>query len=131
MQPVDQLLPATFLERLRQIVGPEYQRCLASFTASPPVAFRVNTLSAAVVDVLGELAALGLHAEGVPWYAEAFLVPATKRDLLVGSAPCRQGRLYMQNLSSMLPALVLNPARAKRSWTWRPLPAARRCRWPR
>jgi 16S rRNA (cytosine1407-C5)-methyltransferase len=103
-------LPPAFLERLAAIVPPQaLAGCLDSFVAEKPAAFRVNTLRASVDEVRKELTAAGVTLEPVAWLAEAFLVPLAERPALVATAAVSQGRIYLQNLSSMLAALVLDP----------------------
>jgi 16S rRNA (cytosine1407-C5)-methyltransferase len=47
--------------------------------------------------------------EPVSWCRQAFVVPAAQRQQLVQTAAAADGRLYVQNLSSLLPVLLLDP----------------------
>lgn len=103
-------LPAEFLQRLTAIVPPSwYDQVFATFHQHRTCSFRVNTLRSSTADALAELSALDISASPVPWCAEAFVVPHGQRSLLSTSAAFSEGRIYIQNLSSMAPVLLLNP----------------------
>lgn len=104
------VLPQQFLERLRRIIPSQRFDAVANtFTEPPPTTFRVNTLKATAARIREELQHAGFHAEPVPWYRDAFVLRrGTLRDLQETQA-YRRGALYVQSLSSMLPALILDP----------------------
>jgi 16S rRNA (cytosine1407-C5)-methyltransferase len=103
-------LPQAFLERLAAVVPAQaYAACMASFAAEKPVALRVNTLRAGIDEVRRELTSAGFELQPVAWLAEALLVPAEQRAALVAAPAVREGRVYIQNLSSMLAPLLLDP----------------------
>ncbi|MBT8401174.1 MAG: RsmB/NOP family class I SAM-dependent RNA methyltransferase, partial [Rhodothermia bacterium] len=102
-------LPEGFVERLSEILAiPDLEPALGSFGAPRNVAFRVNTLVAKVEEVVEELVAAGLELCPVSWLESAFTVSAHDRELLLDSRPHREGRIYVQNLSSMIPPLSLD-----------------------
>ncbi|HID77662.1 MAG TPA: RsmB/NOP family class I SAM-dependent RNA methyltransferase [Planctomycetaceae bacterium] len=103
-------LPEPFLQRLRRIVPAErWEECVASFSRGKPTAFRVNTLKAAVEEVVHRLRSSGFVVQPVGWLNEAFLVGAEQRQALVRSVEAEEGLIYIQNPSSMIPPLVLAP----------------------
>ena len=103
-------LPAEFVERLREILDPaDFENVVASFSKPRPASFRVNTLIAETPVVLGELEELGVTTRKVPWCPEAFTVNPEFRSVLVESDAFRDGRIYIQNLSSLLPVCLLDP----------------------
>ena len=104
------MLPAEFLERLRRIVPPErWDAVCASFEQPKPTAFRANTLKAAPEALRAELDAQGFALEPVPWHPGAFLLRSRRLADLQETAAYREGRLYVQSLSSLLPAMALDP----------------------
>ncbi len=108
-------LPDQFLERLRQIVPPErFNQALASFSTPSAVGFRVNTLMAQPEDVLADLRAVGLSPQPVPGVPGAHTVPFEERARLLTSQPAINEAIYLQNVSSQLPPLVLNPQPGER-----------------
>lgn len=108
-------LPPAFLDRLRAIVAPDrYEAVLDAFVAPRATGFRVNTLRAATAPVTEALTRAGLRLHPVPWKADAFWVPAAMRARLLASAPAVEHRIYVQNLSSMVPVEVLAPVPGER-----------------
>lgn len=108
-------LPPGFLTRLREIVpAAAFPDVAMSFTRPQSVGFRVNTLLAEVDPVLQDLREAGLYPEAVPWLDTAYLVPASERERLLASAPYRDCGIYVQNLSSMVPVLALDPQPGER-----------------
>jgi len=103
-------LPEAFRDRLTAILPPEcFAACWQSFAAEQPTAFRANLLKGPA-DALGaELSAAGFALTPLAWKADAFVVPAAQRRALTECAAYRQGRIYIQNPSSMVPPLVLAP----------------------
>ena len=103
-------LPPEFIARLRRIVpGAWLEDCLMSFLASKCVGFRVNTLKSDQPTLERELAEMAVAFEKVEWLPEAYLAPPSMRDVLSHSPAFTEGRLYIQDLSSMLAVHVLDP----------------------
>lgn len=110
-----QTLPSAFCERMREIVPPgAFPQVMASFTIPRAACFRVNTLRAPVDAVRTELEREGLPLHDVPWYDAAFWVEPALRDRLLSTPAYREQRIYVQNLSSMVPPLVLAPEPGER-----------------
>lgn len=104
------VLPDLFLQRLQRIVPPErYETCLHSLAEPLAVGARVNTLLAEREEVVRGLHEAGLTLHPVRWYADAFWVPPEQRDILLHSEWVQNGHVYVQNLSSMVAPLVLDP----------------------
>ena len=108
-------LPPAFLDRLRAVVPPDrLEDVLASFGAPRAVGFRVNTLRAAPAAVVAELEAMGLHPQGAEGLAAGFWVPAEERAALLATDAHAAGRLYVQDLASQIPPLLLDPQPGER-----------------
>lgn len=102
--------PTDFVARLRDLIPPEHlQKCLESFWGQRWVSFRVNTLKVTAQELEKELEALGISFQRVPWLPEAYLAPPENRETLVNSHAFLEGRIYIQDLSSMLAVHVLDP----------------------
>ena len=103
-------LPAAFVERLRLILEPEQvDQALSAFAGDRATAFRANTLKVAGPGLVEELERDGLSPTPLQWKADAFTIPPAQRRALTAAAACRDGRLYIQNPSSMLIPLILDP----------------------
>lgn len=108
--PSSETLPIRFIERLAQLVPKEHLNAvLLTFSKARPTSFRVNRLKTTTTALLAELTPLGITPQPVSWYEAAFSIPTAQRELLTSSDAFLQGRLYIQDLASMLVPLVLNP----------------------
>lgn len=104
------LLPADFEERLQRLLPVvQLKSWQAAFSAPPSAAFRVNTLLTEQEPVLADLRALGLEPHRLDWPSEAWMVDPAQRRLLIDSSAARDGRVYVQSPSSMVPVEVLDP----------------------
>jgi 16S rRNA (cytosine1407-C5)-methyltransferase len=103
-------LPDVFLERLRNVVPPERQaEVLAQFSRDVNVGLRLNPLRADPAATRAALETDGIALNPVSWSPLAFTVaPAAKRALTEHPAFAR-GDFYIQNLSSQLAPLLLDP----------------------
>jgi len=109
------MLPPEFLDRLRRILPPDrYDPVMESFSLPKATTFRVNPLKSDAESLRRELEAAGLHPEPVEWLPGAFRLPASERRALTEHDAFYQGRLYIQNLSSMLAPLLLEPRPGER-----------------
>jgi NOL1/NOP2/sun family putative RNA methylase len=100
-------LPEDFVNRLQLILSAQdFEQTLRSFSEPSVTAFRVNTLKSSVGDVLQEL---DVDVNSVSWLDRAFWVDQSMREVLTLSAAFAEGRIYIQNLASMLAPLLLGP----------------------
>ena len=68
---------------------------------------RVNRLKAEPNAVRGALAAAGIATQDVPWSGDALVLPEADERAVTALPLYARGEIYMQNLSSMLPPLLL------------------------
>ncbi len=101
-------LPQEFLERIEEIIPPEYhERLVDFFTHGAMPSFRVNRLKATVKDVISELTAAGFHPE--PKLGTfAFSLPYEEREALTHHHLAAGGQIYIQSLASMAAVLALD-----------------------
>ena len=109
-------IPAEFLERLGQIIpNAHLSSVLASFATEKAIAFRINTLADSRDSIIDEMLQLGIPLEPVDWFEDehgaplAFKTPAIHRKTLTHSDSINEGKIYLQNVSSMLAPWVLDP----------------------
>jgi NOL1/NOP2/sun family putative RNA methylase len=106
---VCQNLPEQFQERLHQLLTDEqYQQVMEAFASPRLTTFRANTLKISANELEKELTATGIPLEQVQWWPNALKItdPAIRQ---IFHELYRNGSLYVQSLSSMLPPLVLDP----------------------
>src|SRR3989338_2017752 len=105
-----QALPKLFLERLRKIIPSQKLDGVANTFASPkPTTFRVNMLKTSRDFVREKLERNGFRLTPVPLYPDAFILREGRLKELEKTDLYLKGEIYVQNLSSMIPPLVLDP----------------------
>jgi 16S rRNA (cytosine1407-C5)-methyltransferase len=112
-----QLLPPPFVARLAQIIEAyQLNRVLASFAEEKRFSFRINGLVGSAEETLVQVRQLGVDYEPVPWLVDeqvspiAFVADRIWRERLTHSDLIEQGRVYLQNLSSMIAPWILGAA---------------------
>lgn len=102
-------LPAFFEPLLVEQYGSSIaQDILQGCAPARATTLRANTLLASREDVAAELNNAGMGWQGVGWYDDAFVLPPASERQLRETPAYREGHLYLQSLSSMIPALVLD-----------------------
>lgn len=103
-------LPQKFLSRLQRIIPAEkLSDTLASFSLKRPTTFRANTLKISPEKLSNHLSLLHIPIVQVSWNKNAFLLLDTPQRVLMETDVYKNGSLYIQSLSSMIPPLVLDP----------------------
>lgn len=90
------MLPDEFSRRLSQLGG---THC---YFGVRPTTLRINRLKAEALD-------LGFTLESIPWYRDAFILRSGDLRSLTETLEYKEGKLYVQSLSSMMPPLILDP----------------------
>jgi len=104
------ILPAKFLEKLDTFLpNDKRQNVLESFSERKPSTLRTNTLKITSNQLQDKLKSMGIETEKVPWYKDAFILKNVPQKVLAETEPYKNGFLYVQSLSSMIPPLVLDP----------------------
>lgn len=108
-------MPSEFTERLKRIVPPHLLTTVfTSFSQPKLISFRINHLAGEVMETLAELKRLALPLEPIPWLVDqtggviGWTTEASFKSVLTHSSLADSGRIYLQNLSSMLAPLVLD-----------------------
>lgn len=103
-------LPEKFVERLQLLYTDKaLDDVMKAFKNKPPLSFRVNTLRETAETVRKRLEKQGFILEQVAWYKEAFVLQNKSTRELTESDVYTEGSIYIQSLSSMIPALALDP----------------------
>lgn len=100
-----------FLEKmLEEQYGEEIkEKIFQGYEAKRLVTFRVNTLKSNIDEIETNLKELNIEYEKVPWSNEALILNSAKESEIQELDIYKQGKIYMQSLSSMLPPIILNP----------------------
>lgn len=103
-------LPEAFTERLEKIVPHErFAAILKTFDAPKQVTFRVNTLKSTPSELEAELSQGGIAFERVEWMEGVYRIAPEDKLRLTQTEAFYGGRLYIQNLSSMIAPVLLAP----------------------
>lgn len=101
-------LPAFFEPLLTESYGTgDVARIVEGCAARRAVTLRANTLKATRDEVAASLDAAGISWQPVSWYGDAFIICDAREDALRALGIYDAGGVYLQSLSSMIPALVL------------------------
>ena len=104
------VFPPEFLERLKRIIpAQQWELVLSTFEQPKPTSFRVNTLKADPATVCGELMTQGFVVDPVAWCPTAYILRQKRLADLQETRGYKEGELYVQSLSSLLPVLLLDP----------------------
>ncbi len=102
-------LPEIFLERLGRILEPSVlATALSAFQSEAPTVFRPNLLKCNAADLRLELESAAFEISDLDYPSGTFTVPADQRRALTEHAAWSEGRLWIQNPSSMLPPILLD-----------------------
>ncbi len=107
-------LPEAFKERLEKIVPPEqFNSILKTFDTPKQVTFRVNTLKSTPQELEIELTKANIPFEAVGWQTTflegVYRISPEYKLALTQTDAFYSGRLYIQNLSSMIAPILLAP----------------------
>lgn len=104
------VIPEFFKELLLNQYGEVVtQNIIYGLTQPKKVTLRVNTIKSNAEEIKKALASENINFKNVGWYEDAFIIENVKEDTLKELEIYKQGKIYLQNLSSMLPPLVLSP----------------------
>lgn len=103
-------LPEKFLLRLKLVITREkLDSVLASYCMSKPTTLRANGLKISPQELENQLSEMGFNLEKVAWQNQTFILKNRSQRELTETKFYREGFFYLQSLSSLVPALVLDP----------------------
>lgn len=103
-------VPEFLIEMLNQQYGEEItSKILEGYSQKRKVTFRVNTLKTSIEKVEEVLKNNNIEFEKVSWSDVAYIVKNVREDTLKELEIYKNGEIYLQSLSSMLPPIVLEP----------------------
>ena len=73
------------------------------------VTFRINALKTNSFDVERNLKENSIEFEKVPWYDHAYIIKNVDENFIRKMEIYKNGEIYLQSLSSMIPAIILDP----------------------
>ena len=107
---MEKVVPEFFEKLLVEQYGKEIEENIICNLIKPKkVTLRVNTIKSNIVEIKNVLEAENINFKTINWYEDAFIIENVKEDIIKELEIYKQGKIYLQSLSSMLPPLVLNP----------------------
>lgn len=97
-------IPPRFRERYAPLVD-DPEAFFSSLETLLPKSFRVNTLKASSYEVTERFASYGIPVARMPWYPDAFV---SGNPAIGSTLEHALGLIYMQELTSMIPPLLVN-----------------------
>lgn len=95
-------MPASFRERYSELASdPEFFACLET---QLPKSFRVNTIKSGRQEIMERFAEYGIRIKQMEWYGDAFV---SENPDIGGTLEHFLGKIYIQELVSMIPALAV------------------------
>ena len=107
-------LPNFLVEDLKKQYSEEYvEKIILGFSAKRKVTLRVNTLKSSAHNVKETLKKLQIEFEEVAWSNEALVINNFTEKDIEELDIYKNGEIYLQSLSSMLPPIILKPEEGK------------------
>ena len=98
------------LKMLEEQYGTEIaKKIMKGYTKQRAVTFRVNTLKSNVETIENKLKEAKIEYEKTPWSKEAFIIKNVSKREIQELDIYKNGEIYLQSLSSMLPPIILKP----------------------
>lgn len=107
-------IPEDFIKRITSHRPTITRNNISQVFCKKHLSIRINTLKSTTVDVIKQLDSLTILYEKVSWYNDALVLPTATSKQITETSLYKEGRIYIQSLSSMIPALVLNPQRGEK-----------------
>ena len=102
------LLPQQFLNKLREIMPSHYSQVVNSFLSKKTQTFRINHLKTDLRNLRNFLKQEKIKYKELPWPKGSFILKSDLRKLQ-NSFIYKEGLIYVQNVSSMIPVICLSP----------------------
>ena len=103
-------IPDFLIKTIEKQYGKEYlEKIISGYSIKRKTTFRVNTLKSSIEKIEVELKNNGIDFEKVAWGTEAFVLKNSNEEDLQKLDIYKNGEIYVQSLSSMIPPIVLDP----------------------
>lgn len=102
------------MDFIQKILEEQYEteiakKIMEGYTKQRLVTFRVNTLKSDVETIENKLSESKIEYKKIQWSNEAFIIKNVKEDVIRELDMYKNGEIYLQSLSSMLPPIILEP----------------------
>lgn len=101
-------LPNNFLQKIKKMYPATYPRICETFLRRKEHTFRINYLKTDLINLRKELNRERVRVKELPWPKGSFILKSELKKLQQ-TFLYQEGYVYVQNVSSMIPPLILNP----------------------
>ncbi|HOX09214.1 MAG TPA: RsmB/NOP family class I SAM-dependent RNA methyltransferase [Candidatus Omnitrophota bacterium] len=108
MKAVFNELPEEFIEKLKALYPSVFPKICETFLHKKEQTFRINYLKASLPVLKEDLDREGIKYRELHWPKGSFILRSANKELHKSPAYI-DGKIYMQNVSSMLPPMLLGP----------------------
>ncbi|UCG35626.1 MAG: RsmB/NOP family class I SAM-dependent RNA methyltransferase [Candidatus Omnitrophota bacterium] len=109
MKDIAHKLPNNFLQKLHKLYPSRYEEIIDTFLQKKITTFRINYLKTDLVTLREKLSRKRIRFKELDYPTGAFLCYSPLRQLQ-NTDIYQDGLIYVQNVSSMIPVLILSPA---------------------
>ena len=103
-------LPQDFIQEINSIYTTNFvDKILSGMTDKRLTTIRTNTIKTTIQELMNYLKENNIKYDRVLWYEDALIIKNANEKDLMKLEWFDQGKFYMQSLSSMVPALILEP----------------------
>ena len=103
-------IPLFLIEKIEKQYGKETAKKIEEgLLEEKPVTLRVNTIKSSLEKVKNELEKNNIEYEFLEWNKDALIIKNVREDEIRKLGIYENGEIYLQSLSSMIPAVVLEP----------------------
>ena len=107
-------LPEFLIDKLKLQYGQELmEEIVEGYSKRRATTFRVNTLKSNSEEIENVLKELNIEYENVKWSKDAFILKNANESDIEKLDIYKDGKVYLQSLSSMIPPIVLMPKEGK------------------
>lgn len=111
---IEEKLPSNLINLIKEQYGEEIaEKIFNGYLKRRNVSFRVNTLKASKEEVVKVLNDKGIKYDNPLWCEDAFVLKNVVEKDIECEDVYEEGKIYLQNLSSMLPPILLDPKEKK------------------
>ena len=105
-----QRVPEFLISLLKEQYGEEHsKRILDGYSKKRVTSFRVNNLKSNYKKIEEELKKNNIEFEKIVWNKDAFIIKDVFQNVIEELDIYKNGKIYIQSLSSMLPPIILDP----------------------
>ena len=104
------MIPEFLIEMLRKQYGEELsKKIIEGYEEKRKVTLRVNTIKTNSSNIEKVLEENNIKYKKVSWYSEGYIIEKARENEIKNLDIYKNGEIYLQSLSSMLPPIILEP----------------------